>query len=114
MILDSEDFRFMGIGAALFVFAVGAILAFAVKADPNSPINLNVVGWILIFVSVVGFGISVVFWSSWGGIRYFRRRRATTVIADPLEPLQPLGPPVPPAPPPATLQDIPSDDPRRV
>jgi uncharacterized membrane protein len=41
----------VGIGAAPFVFAVGAILAFAIKADPNAPINLNIVGWILILVS---------------------------------------------------------------
>ena len=72
----------MGIGAALFLFAIGAILAFAVKTDPNAPVNLNIVGWILMLVSVMGAGISIVFWSSWGGVRYLRRRPTTTVITD--------------------------------
>jgi hypothetical protein len=94
----------MGIGAALFVFAVGAILALAVRADPNAPINLNVVGWILMFVSVVGGGMSIVYWSSWGGVSYFRRRPTTTVI-----------PEIPETPDahPATLQDIPPEERRR-
>jgi hypothetical protein len=88
----------VGIGAALFVFAVGAVLAFAIKTDPNAPINLNIVGWILIFVSVVGAGISILFWSSWGGVGYFRRRPPTTVITETPEAR------------PATLQDIPPDE----
>jgi hypothetical protein len=109
----------MGIGAALFVFAVGAILAFAVKTDPNAPINLTVVGWILIFVSVIGAGISIVFWSSWGGVGYLRRRSATTVIADTPAAPATLGTPATPGtpetrePPPATLQDIPPEERRR-
>jgi Domain of unknown function (DUF6458) len=94
----------MGIGAALFVFAVGAILAFAIKTDPNAPINLNVVGWILMLVSVIGAGISIVFWSSWGGVGYFRRRPAATVITET------PGIPETREPPPATLQDIPPDE----
>ena len=94
----------MGIGASLFVFAIGAILAFAIKADPNAPINLNVVGWILILVSVIGFGTSIVFWSSWGGVGYFRRRPTTTVITEAPET------PETPETRPRTLQDIPPDD----
>jgi hypothetical protein len=88
----------VGIGAALFVFAVGAVLAFAIKADPNAPINLNIVGWILIFVSVVGAGMSIFFWSSWGGVGNFRRRPTTTVMTET------------PETPPVTLQDIPPDE----
>jgi hypothetical protein len=88
----------VGIGAALFLFAVGAILAFAIKADPNAPINLNIVGWILILVSVIGAAISIFFWSSWGGVRYLRRRPTTTVVTETPETR------------PATLQDIPPDE----
>jgi hypothetical protein len=68
----------VGIGAGIFLFALGAILVFAVNVDTNGVINLHAVGWILMLVGVVGSGLSIVFWSSWGGPGYFRRRRTAT------------------------------------
>lgn len=43
----------MGIGASIFLIALGAILAFAV-GNVVSVVNLVVIGWILIAVGVIG------------------------------------------------------------
>jgi hypothetical protein len=61
------------------VFAVGAILDFAVTASPNQHgVNLNTVGVILMIVGVVGAISSLLFFSlGSGGIR-----RHNTVIDD--------------------------------
>jgi uncharacterized membrane protein len=45
-------------GAALFIFAIGAILAFAVEEQPQG-IDLQAVGWILMGVAVAGLFISL-------------------------------------------------------
>jgi hypothetical protein len=58
---------------SLIVIAAGAILAFAVTADAEG-LDVNAVGWILIVVGLVGLLLSLLFWSSWGGPGYFRRR----------------------------------------
>lgn len=68
----------MGLGAGIFLIAVGAILAFAINVDTGGAINLHTVGWILMVVGVLGTLLSMVFWSSWGGPGYFRRRRVST------------------------------------
>lgn len=68
----------MGIGAGIFLVAVGAILAFAVNIDTaGTGVNLHTVGYILLAVGIVGILLSMVFWSSWGGAGF--RRRTTTV-----------------------------------
>jgi hypothetical protein len=67
----------MGLGAGIFLIALGAILAFAINVDTGGAINLHTVGWILMVVGILGTLLSVVFWSSWGGPGYFRRRRVT-------------------------------------
>jgi hypothetical protein len=43
----------MGIGASVFLLAVGAILAFAVDYTVNG-VDINVVGWILMAAGVIG------------------------------------------------------------
>jgi hypothetical protein len=43
----------MGIGASIFLIAVGAILAFAVNAQVAG-IDINVIGWILMGAGVLG------------------------------------------------------------
>lgn len=43
----------MGIGASVFLLAVGAILAFAVDYTVSG-VDINVVGWILMAAGVVG------------------------------------------------------------
>jgi hypothetical protein len=69
----------MGIGVSLILIAAGAILAFAVNATVSG-LDINTVGYILIVVGAVGLVLSMVFWSSWGGVGGTRRR--TTVVDD--------------------------------
>ncbi|MEY2417881.1 MAG: hypothetical protein QOG90_561 [Actinomycetota bacterium] len=56
----------MGIGVAIFLIAVGAILRFAVNVTTNG-FDLHMVGDILMAVGVLGALFSLLFWSSWGG-----------------------------------------------
>ncbi|PZR87103.1 MAG: hypothetical protein DLM67_22805 [Candidatus Nephthysia bennettiae] len=74
----------MGLGAGIFLIAVGAILAFAINVDTGGAINLHAVGWILMLVGALGTVLSMVFWSSWGGPTYLRRRRTTYADAPPV------------------------------
>ena len=68
----------MGLGVSLLLIAIGAILAFAVNAEVSG-VDIDVVGWILMGIGLVGFLMSLMFWSSWGGPGYFGRRRTTYV-----------------------------------
>lgn len=61
----------MGIGASIFLIAVGAILAFAVDVD-TSGVDLDTIGVILMIVGVIGLLMSMLFWSDWAPAR--RRR----------------------------------------
>jgi hypothetical protein len=63
----------MGLGVSLVLIAVGAILTWAVNAEVSG-LDIQVVGVILMIVGVVGFLLSMLFWSSWGGPAYFGRR----------------------------------------
>lgn len=56
----------MGITISLLVAAAGAVLIWAVTATVSG-LNVNTVGVILLIVGVIGFVISLFFWSSWGG-----------------------------------------------
>ena len=58
----------MGVTASLLLSAVGAILIWAVSAT-TSGVNIHTVGVILLVAGIVGFVISLFFWSSWGGFR---------------------------------------------
>jgi hypothetical protein len=60
----------MGIGASIFLLALGAILAFAVNAD-ISGLDIGVIGWILMAAGLVGLVITLWFWNS-------RRRTVVT------------------------------------
>ena len=66
----------MGIGTSLLLFAVGAILKYAVTADVSG-INLDTVGVILMIVGAIGFVLSL-FWMT----LYADRRRGTVVERD--------------------------------
>lgn len=57
----------MGIVPSLIVVAVGAILSFAINVTNSHGFNLNTTGVILMVVGGIGFLLSCVFWSSWGG-----------------------------------------------
>jgi hypothetical protein len=80
----------MGLGASLFLIATGAILTWAVTAE-FSGIDIQVVGVILMIVGLIGFLLSIMFWSSWGGPGYISGRRRTYVDEEPPRP----GPPPP-------------------
>lgn len=69
----------MGIGVSIFFIAIGAILAFAVEVTTEG-IDLNTVGVILMVVGVLGVALSMMFWSSWGGVG----RRRSTVVETPV------------------------------
>ena len=66
----------MGIGVSIFLFAVGAILAFAVETNTRG-IDLNAVGLILMIVGAIGLLLSMLFWSEWSP---YRRRQ--TIVED--------------------------------
>lgn len=70
----------MGIGVSIFLIAVGAILAFAVEFDAEG-INLDSVGVILMIVGGLGVVLSMIFWSSWGGVG---GRRRSTIVETPV------------------------------
>jgi hypothetical protein len=72
----------MGLGVSIFLFAIGAILAFAVEADTQG-IDLNTVGVILMIVGAIGLLLSMLFWSSWGG---WGGRRDETIVVGGNEP----------------------------
>ena len=48
----------MGIGASIFLVAVGAILAFAVNTSVSG-LDIAVVGWILMVAGVVGLAVTL-------------------------------------------------------
>jgi hypothetical protein len=58
----------MGIGTGIFLFAVGAILRYAVTVQTEG-FNLHTIGIILMIVGVVTTVLSMFFWQSWGGFR---------------------------------------------
>lgn len=62
----------MGIGTSIFLFAVGAILRFAVTVTAEG-FNIHTIGVILMIVGAVGVLLSLMFWSSWGGVGSYRR-----------------------------------------
>jgi hypothetical protein len=71
----------MGLGVSLVLIAVGAILTWAVNATVSG-LDIQVIGVILMIVGLVGFLMSMLFWSSWGGPGYATRRRTTAVVDD--------------------------------
>jgi hypothetical protein len=56
----------MGISVSLILAAAGAVLIWAVNATVSG-FNIHIAGVILLVVGVIGFIVSAVFWSSWGG-----------------------------------------------
>ena len=65
----------MGFGISLILIAVGAVLTWAVHST-SSAVDVNTVGVILMIVGLVGFLLSLAFWSTWWGPGYFRRSYA--------------------------------------
>ena len=57
----------MGIGVSLILIAAGAILTWAVNATVSG-LDINTIGVILMIVGAIGLVLSLMFWSSWGGV----------------------------------------------
>jgi uncharacterized protein DUF6458 len=74
----------MGISVSLLLVAVGAILTWAVTAEASG-VDINTVGVILMVVGLAGLALSLVFWSSWGGLGTSRNGATTTVVHDRVE-----------------------------
>jgi Domain of unknown function (DUF6458) len=72
----------MGLGVSLILIAAGAILAWAVDVSVSG-VDLQAVGWVLLVVGIVGILLSLVFWSSWGGVGATGRRRYVEEEAPP-------------------------------
>ena len=77
----------MGIGVGLLLIAVGAILAFAVEKE-LSGVDVQVVGWILMLVGLVGILLDLFLWRSWRP----GYRRATYVEGEPVPRRSAYGP----------------------
>jgi hypothetical protein len=60
----------MGIGAGIFLIALGAILTFATNWKVSG-LDLHAVGWVLMIVGVLGLVLFFTFWND-------RRRRASS------------------------------------
>ena len=56
----------MGLSFSLLLAAAGAVLIWAVNTTVSG-INIQTVGVILLIVGIIGFAVSLFFWSSWGG-----------------------------------------------
>jgi hypothetical protein len=56
----------VGLPVSLILIAVGAILAFAINQDPNPSVDIDVVGWILMLVGLLGLLLSLLWWERWG------------------------------------------------
>jgi hypothetical protein len=68
----------MGIGAGLFLVAIGAVLTFAVHATVNG-VNIQTIGVILMIVGVLGLVLDVAIFAP-------RRRTVPTTESVPVEP----------------------------
>jgi hypothetical protein len=71
----------VGIGVSILLIAVGAVLAFAVHVS-TSGFNLHTIGWILLIVGAIGALLSLIFWSSWGGVGAPAGGRRREVVRD--------------------------------
>lgn len=78
----------MGIGAAILLIAIGAILAFAVHVHVSG-VDITVVGWILMIVGVIGLVLTLTIWSPW------RRRRVADDVVEERRMYRDGGPPPP-------------------
>jgi Domain of unknown function (DUF6458) len=59
----------VGIGASIFLIALGAILTFALNVDIGA-VDIDVIGWILMAVGALGLVVTILIWG--------RRRQVVT------------------------------------
>lgn len=77
----------MGIGASIFLIAMGAIFAFAVQADLGW-LNLSVVGWVLMFTGIVSLLVTLYFWNRGRRAVVATPARGNRVVAERVVPAQ--------------------------
>lgn len=73
----------MGTAISLLLLAAGTVLTFVVRADIPTW-DLQMTGLVLMVVGAIGLALSVVFWSSWGGLT------VRTVVASTLREHHPI------------------------
>jgi hypothetical protein len=56
----------VGFPVGLILFAVGAVLAFAVNREPDATVNVQAVGWVLMAVGLASLLLSLLWWEGWG------------------------------------------------
>jgi hypothetical protein len=61
----------MGIGGSIFLIALGAIIRFGVRNTTLGPLDLHVIGWVLMLAGLAGLLITLWVWNS-------RKRRVVT------------------------------------
>ena len=83
----------MGISISLILAAAGAVLIWAVNASASG-FNIHTAGVILLVVGVIGFAVSLAFWSTWGGFGGTRDAGNTTTVV--MSPAFAVGPEHPP------------------
>ena len=71
----------MGMGVSLLLVAAGAILIWAVNVSVSG-VELHTIGWILLAVGAAGALLSLIYWSTWGGVGGPADRRRTVVRED--------------------------------
>jgi len=64
----------MGIGGSIFLIAFGAIIAFGVRDRSVGPLDLTVIGWVLMLAGLAGLLITLWIWNS-------RKRRVVTTVS---------------------------------
>ena len=71
----------MGMSLSLLLAAGGAILIWAVKTT-SSGFDVHTAGVILLVIGIIGFVVSAIYWSTWGGFGAPRREESndTTVV----------------------------------
>ena len=72
----------MGVGTGLVLFAIGAIMRFAVSVTTTG-FNIHAIGVILMIVGGIAFLVSLAFWSSWGGFGGGTRSSRRTTVTGP-------------------------------
>ena len=68
----------MGIGSGIFLFVVGAILAFALQLDTGGVVDLQLIGYILMGAGIVIFLVSL--------LLMLRRRQSMTETRSTIDP----------------------------
>jgi hypothetical protein len=64
----------MGIGGSIFLIAVGAIIRFGVRNQNLGPLDLHVIGWVLMLAGLAVLLLTLWVWNS-------RKRRVVTTTA---------------------------------